>query len=266
MAFFETDTGHSVHYKHFAGDRGTMALVHGWGMSGEYWNSTVEALLANGFGALVIDHRGCGGSDQDFQDLSLGAIAGDVANIVQKTSPGKIVLNGWSLGGAVVVEAAGQLGKVDGLVLTCGATPRYTKSDDFSHGGEASDVLANQDAITAGRADFFRALAQGAVAEGTSAAVVDWLERGFLASGAGASRTLADLAHLDQRELLSSLTCPVLSIGGTKDGIVDPAIARFAAECAKTGRLEMLDTGHSPQLENPEAYHRLVIEFMEQIS
>lgn len=266
MAYLETDSGHRVHYDHYAGDKGTMVLVHGWGMSGEYWNSAVEALVADGYGALVIDHRGCGLSDRDFPDLSLGAIAGDVAAIVEARSLSKVVLNGWSLGGAVVVEAASRLGgRVSGLVLTCGATPRYTQAADFPHGGQPEDVLANQDAITANRADFFRGLAQGAVAEGTSAAIVDWLERGFLASGACASRTLADLAHLDQRKMLAALECPVLSIGGTKDAIVDPAIAEFAAGCARDGRLEMLDSGHSPQLEQPEAYHDLIVEFMESV-
>ena len=263
MAYLETDTGHRVHYDHFAGDGGTMVLVHGWGMSGEYWNSAVEALVSAGYGALVIDHRGCGRSDRDFPDLSLGAIAGDVVAIVRKCSLSGVVLNGWSLGGPVVVEAASRLGnEVTGLVLTCGATPRYTQASDFPHGGQAEDVLANQDAITANRADFFRGLAQGAVAEGTSAAIVDWLERGFLASGACASQTLADLAHLDQREKLAAIACPVLSIGGNKDGIVDPEIAKFAAECARDGRLEMFDTGHSPHLEQPVQYHDLIVEFM----
>lgn len=263
MAYLETDSGHRVHYDHFSGEGGTMVLVHGWGMSGEYWNSTVEALVTNGYGALVVDHRGCGLSDRDFPDLSLRAIAGDVAAIVGACGLSRVVLNGWSLGGAVVVEAASLLGNtVGGIVLTCGATPRYTQAPDFKHGGQAEDVLANQAAITANRADFFRGLAQGAVAEGTSAAIVDWLERGFLASGACASRTLADLAHLDQRDTLASLDCPVLSIGGKQDGIVDPAIAEVAANCARDGRLEMLDTGHSPQLEQPEAYHDLIVDFM----
>ncbi len=265
MPYLTTDTSHRVHYSHFAGHGGTMALIHGWGMSGDYWNSTVEALVSRGHGALVIDHRGCGRSDRDFPDLSIGAIARDVTAIIEKCALPGVVLNGWSLGGAVAVEAAGHLGNVlRGVVLTCGATPRYTRADDFPYGGDAKDVLANQQAITVGRADFFRALARGAVADGTSQAIVDWLERGFIASGPCASRTLSDLAQIDQRALLRDLDCPVLSIGGSKDAIVDPAIAAFAATCAPHGRHETLDTGHSPQLENPEAYHRLILDFMEE--
>ncbi len=75
-----------------------------------------------------------------------------------------------------------------------------------------------------------------------------------------------DLATLDQRDLLSSFAFPVLSIGGEKDAIADPAIARFAADCAQDGRLLMLDTGHSPHLEDPARYHAAIIEFMENLA
>ncbi|HEX2795104.1 MAG TPA: alpha/beta hydrolase [Croceicoccus sp.] len=267
MAFLEADGGR-VHYDYHRG-KGDMAmvLIHGWGMSGDYWNSAVEALTDAGHGAIVIDHRGCGRSDRDFSDMSIAAIGGDVAAIVGQCGIGRVVLNGWSLGGAVAVNAASRLGgTVAGLVLTCGATPRYTQAEGFPHGGKAEDVLAIAGAITADRAGFFRVLAQGAAAEGANAALTDWFERGFLASGPRASKTLMDLATLDQRDLLSSFAFPVLSIGGEKDAIADPAIARFAAECAQDGRLLMLDTGHSPHLEAPASYNAAIVEFMESLT
>lgn len=267
MAFLETGDGQRVHYIHHPAPGLTMVLIHGWGMSGEYWNSAVEALVAAGHGAIVVDHRGCGASDRDFADVSIAAIAGDVIAIVRRCGVDRMVLNGWSLGGAVAVEAARDLGDaVAGLVLTCGAAPRYTQADDFPHGGKAEDIAANADAITAGRAAFFRALAQGAVAEGADAALIDWLERGFLASGPRASQTLIDLATLDQRETFAAFTFPVLSIGAAKDTIVDPAIAGYAADCAANGQLLTLDTGHTPHLEDPAAYHGAIIEFMENLS
>lgn len=268
MAYLETSDGPRVHYAHHhARDGQTMVFIHGWGMGGEYWNSAVEALYAAGHGAIVVDHRACGRSDRDFADVSIEAIAGDVVDIVGKCGVGNVVLNGWSLGGAVAVEAARRLGGgVSGLVLTCGATPRYTQSDDFPHGGKPEDVSAIAGAITADRAAFFRALAQGAAAEGADQALIDWFERGFIASGPMASTTLMDLVTLDQREVLSGLDVPVLSIGGAKDTIADPAIAGYAANCAANGTLLTMDTGHSPHLEKPAEYHAAIIEFMESLS
>lgn len=267
MAYLETASGSRIHFQHHNAPGPTMVLVHGWGMSGEYWNSAVEALVAAGFGAIVVDHRGCGRSDRDFDDVSISAIAGDVVAIVERCKIDRVVLNGWSLGGAVVVEAASKLGdKVKGLVLTCGASPRYTQSDDFPHGGLPEEVAGIASAITADRAAFFRGLAEGAAAESASPALIDWFERGFLASGPRVSQTLMDLVSLDQRDVLAGFTFPVLSIGGAKDTIADPAIAGYAANCAKNGKLVTFDTGHSPHLEDPAAYHDTILDFMESLS
>ena len=263
MAYLETDDGGRVYFEHHRGSKLAVVLIHGWGMSGDYWASTVEALVAAWHGAIVIDHRGCGRSDRDFTDMSIDVIARDVAAIVGRCNAARVVLNGWSLGAAVAVAAAALLKKhVAGLVLTCGATPRYTQGEGFPHGGTAEDVLGIGAAINADRPGFFRALAHGAAGERASEALIAWLESGFIDSGPRASVTLADLATLDQRDLLASFEFPVLSIGGAKDSIADPAIAGFAANCARNGTLLTMDTGHSPQLEDPPAYHAALLAFV----
>lgn len=267
MAYLDTNNGARVYFEHHRAPKMPVVLIHGWGMSGDYWASAVEALLAEDHGAIVIDHRGCGRSDRDFIDMSIGAIAGDVAAIVARCGVSRVALNGWSLGGAVAVAAAGLLGEcVAGLVLTCGASPRYVQGEGFPYGGTPEDVLAISGAITADRPGFFRALAEGASGETASEAMIGWVERGFLATGPRASETLAGLATLDQRDLLASFSFPVLSIGGAKDTIADPAIAGFAAKCAVNGTLLTMDTGHSPQLESPLAYNQAMLEFVRKLA
>ncbi|WP_394729305.1 alpha/beta fold hydrolase [Altererythrobacter sp. GH1-8] len=267
MAYLDTDDGCRVYYEYHHADKLPVVLIHGWGMSGEYWASAIEALIRAGHGAIAIDHRGCGRSDRDCADMSIAAIARDVAAIVKRCAVPKVVLNGWSLGGAVAVAAAEILGdKVAGIVLTCGASPRYTQAEGFPHGGTAEGVLAIGEAITADRPGFFRALAEGAAAPGVSEALASWVERGFIASGPRASATLADLATLDQRELLASFIFPVLSIGGAKDTIADPAIAGFAANCAQKGELLTMETGHSPHLENAPAYNEALLAFVRRLT
>lgn len=266
MAYLDTHDGGRVYFEHHRAPKLPVVLIHGWGMSGDYWASAIEALLAEGHGAIVVDHRGCGRSDRDFADMSIDAIASDVVAIVEASGADRVVLNGWSLGAAVAVAAAERLGeRVAGLISTCGATPRYTQADGFRHGGTAEDVLAIGAAITADRPGFFRALAEGASGEGASEAMISWVERGFLATGPRSSTTLGGLANLDQRDLLASFDFPVLSIGGAKDTIADPAIAEFAANCAKNGTLLTMDTGHSPQLEAPAAYNDALLAFVRKL-
>jgi non-heme chloroperoxidase len=55
MAYFETDSGGRVYFEHHRAPGMPVVLIHGWGMSGDYWASAVEALLAEGHSAIVID-------------------------------------------------------------------------------------------------------------------------------------------------------------------------------------------------------------------
>ena len=85
---------------------------------------------------LRFDHHGCGHSDKDFDDVSIEALGSDVVRLADHLGLQGVVLDGWSLGGAVVVDAAAKLGgRLAGLVLTGGASPHYLQGDGWAHGG-----------------------------------------------------------------------------------------------------------------------------------
>lgn len=264
MARFECGDGRSVYYEYHRGDGVPVVLVHGWAMSGRIWAGTVEVLKEAGHAVIVVDHRGCGQSDRDFDDLSIAAIAGDVAGIVRKCTDRPAVLNGWSLGGAVVVEAAGILGSAcAGVVLTCGAAPRFIKSDDFPHGGEPGSLEATKAALGGDRAAFFRGLASGVCAVPVSDAMVDWMWAAFIDSGPGVIESLMDLGRVDQREALKALPVPLLSIVGEADAILDPGVGKAAAEMAPKGTLALIEgCGHAPFIEAAEAYNAALLAFL----
>ena len=136
MAMLNVDGDKAIYYEHHAGSGRPVVLVHGWGMSCRVWDTVLPALLDAGHRVVSLDHRACGSSDKDFEDTSIAAIAADVVALVDHLSLDHPVINGWSLGGAVVAEVAGKLGDhLGGLVLTCGATPRYVQDVDYPHGG-----------------------------------------------------------------------------------------------------------------------------------
>lgn len=256
MARFDVGDGRSVYFEHHRGEKLPVVLIHGWAMSGRIWAGTVEALKADGHAVIVVDHRGCGQSDRDFDDLSVGAIASDVAGIVRGCGVEACVLNGWSLGGAVAVEAARMLGdQAAGVVLTCGASPRFVRSDDFPHGGEPGALDATAQAMAADRAGFFRGLAEGVCARQVSAATIDWMWNAFVDSGPDALDSLRSLAAVDQRETLAALDVPLLSIIGSNDAILDPEIGRIAAGIAPKGQCATMEgCGHAPFIEDAPAY------------
>lgn len=264
MARFDCGDGRSVHYQHHKGAATPIVLIHGWAMSSRLWAGTIEALHAAGHGVIAIDHRGCGQSDRDFDDMSIAALASDVEGIVRQETSRPVVLNGWSLGGAVAAEAARRLGdRVAGLVLTCGASPRYTKTADFPFGGDRADLAASAAALAADRAGFFKGIAQAVCVRDVSPETVDWMWGTFIDSGPNVIRSLLDLADIDQRALLAALDAPLLSIIGGADLILDPQIGLQAAKCARRGTTVTFDgCGHAPFIEDAPKYIATLRDFM----
>jgi pimeloyl-ACP methyl ester carboxylesterase len=268
MSYLERENGGKVYYESYGSGSHALVLIHGWGMSCRTWDHVTPALAADGHRLVLIDHRGCGASDKDFADLSIDAIAGDVVALVDALGLESVVLNGWSLGGAVAVAAAAQLGgRCHGLVLTCGATPCYVQKPGFEAGGTEADMAATLAALTDDRVTFLQALAQGICAKDVGEAIPEWMWQVFLQASPLAGQSLGGLASLDQREMLAALEIPVLSFVGSDDAIVDPAICRWVGEhCSDAKVVEYAGVGHAPFIEEREAYIGELKSFLQRVS
>lgn len=263
MAYLERENGHRVYYEDSGtGDRAVL-LVHGWGMSLRLWDYTVPALLSAGFRVVCLDHRGCGQSDKDFDDMGINAIAADVVALVEQLGLNRVLLNGWSLGGAVVVEAAAALGSTcSGLALTCGATPAYLQKADFPRGGTEEALAETLGAMSADRVNFLRALSEGVCATEVSEATVQWMWQIFMDASPQAAQALGELGPLDQRATLSALDMPILSFVGGQDAVVDPAVCRSVGDYnPNTRTVEFEHAGHAPFIEAKEDYESELINF-----
>jgi pimeloyl-[acyl-carrier protein] methyl ester esterase len=263
MAYLETPEGR-VYYEHHAGSRLPVLLIHAWAMSTRVWDTTLVALQEVGHEVIAFDQRGCGLSDKDFGDFSIGSIAGDAVAICDAIGLERLAVNGWSLGGAVATETAHRLGsRCAGLVLTCGASPRYTQAEGFPHGGTADDVKATVASILPDRAGFFHAISRAVCAKPVSEAALDWMWSIFMQAAPGADRSLAELGTIDQRDILAALAIPVLSILGSEDVFTPPAIGEFAAAAARNGRAVRFEgCGHGPMFEEYDRYCAELLGFL----
>lgn len=266
MAYLETGGGR-IYYEHHAGTRMPVLLLHAWAMNTRVWDSTLSALLAAGHEVIAFDQRGCGRSDKDFSDFSIAASAGDAVALVEKLGLDRVVVNGWSLGGAVATETAHRLGaRCKGLILTCGASPRYTQAEGFPHGGTPADVEATVAAIRPDRATFFHGIARAVCARPVGEPVLDWMWSIFMQASPGADRSLAELGTIDQRAILSALEVPVLSIAGSEDVFTPPGIGEFAASSTRRGRLVRFEgCGHGPMFEDYDRYCSEVLGFLSEV-
>ena len=256
MSYLDRGNGQQVYYESYGSGSSALALIHGWGMGCRVWDHIVPALTRAGTRVVLLDHRGCGQSSKDFDDMGIRAIAGDAVDLVDHLGLQSVVLNGWSLGGAVAVEAASRLGeRCTGLVLTGGATPIYTQKPDLPYGGTNEDMVGTLAALAADRVKFLHDLSKVVCVAEVSPEVEHWLWQIFLQSSPLAGATLGELADLDQREVLSSLPMPVLSFVGSEDGFVAPPICRWVGDNHANARVVEFDgVGHAPFIEAQEAY------------
>lgn len=263
MGYLNVEAERRIYFEDHYGDRLPVLLVHGWGMSCRVWDTTTAALVDAGHRVICFDQRGCGASDKDFITVSVDAGAADIVRLVDALGIQRLVLNGWSLGGALAAAAADRLGeRCAGLVLTGGATPRYVQADDFPYGGAPGSVAETVAALRSNRTPFLHGLARAVCAKDPGDGVVDWLCRIFLATSPAADAALAELDHLDQRELLARLEVPVLAVVGGEDGFVSPDVGRAAAEMTSAKLVELPDCGHAPFLEEGERYRSELHQFL----
>ena len=247
MARLAVDGTKSIYFEDLGGAGRALIMIHGWGMDNRCWDGVILPLQSAGHRVITMDHRGCGRSDHDFADLSIAAIASDVVALVDHLQLSEVVVNGWSLGGAVATHAASLLGdRCAGLVLTAGASPIYTQKPDLPIGGLPSDVEGNVAAMNDDRVNF--------------------LTGAFLNSSARASATLAELAHLDQRDMMMALDIPLLSFICGQDGFVAPDISRWVAENhPRATGVEFPESGHAPFMEEREGYLAALNNFMNEL-
>jgi len=265
MAYLNVEATRRIYYEHYPAGPITVVLAHGWGMGCRVWDGTVARLQDAHVGVVTYDQRGCGQSDKDFADVSIEALGGDLAALCEHLSLAAPVLNGWSLGGAVAIDAAARMApNLTGLVLTCGATPRFTRTANFPFGGTSADVAATVAALRADRVNFLKTLYyQGVFARAVGDDVKHWCWQIALQASPAADASLGALATLDQRAALARIDAPALVVVGANDGVVAPDIGRFTARHLRNAELfEMADCGHAPFLEDAAAYHEALLRFV----
>ena len=265
MAHLEVESTARIYLEHHPGAGRPVVLVHGWGVSARCWDTVAPALRAAGHPVTLVDLRCCGRADNDFADVSIAAMGADVARVCQELGLERPVINGWSLGGAVAVDAAARLGQeLGGLVLTGGATPRYTAVDDWPHGSSVDDVEGILAGLAADRATTLQGVAGAVCAAPVGQAVVDWMWGMFLEMGPRGDESLRDLADIDQRDLLAKIEAPTLLLHGRQDGFVPFSNAEAAVDLLPDGRLVAFDaSGHATFLEERDRYLSELMPFVE---
>ncbi len=213
--------------------------------------------LPEGLRIIRYDKRGHGGSSVPKPPYAMGSLVRDVEQLMDHLKVQGAFFVGLSIGGLIGQGlAVKRLDLVRAMVLSNTAAKIGTKD------------------IWQQRIDAIRA---GGLEAVTDATMERWFSRDFLKNGDMARwRALfvgqppdgyigcaEAIAGTDFYTPTSGLRLPVLGIAGSEDGATPPDLMRETINLIPGARLELMRRlGHLPCVEAPEAYAKLITDFM----
>ena len=253
-----------------AGDANTVLLVHGLGGNAHRdWARAIPALAAH-FHVVALDLPGFGGSPGAPQGYSFTGLGATLAEVLDSTAPGQRVhVVGHSLGAAVSLYFAdAHPARVDRLVLVdaagillksvftqhmasrrmpqVGIVPvdRYLKGLDERIDGFRRDAFRRlEDGY-----DFSRWLAQNPE-----------IRHALLGRYIYVEAALGLVEH-DFTSAIRETNAPTTVIWGANDAVAPLRTGRLLAGRMANARLKVIEgVGHTPMLESPDAFNRLLL-------
>ncbi len=256
-----------IHLAYTDQGRGTpVVLLHAFPQNRTMWTPQVEA-LSKTHRVIAPDFRGFGESDAPQGPYRLDQFADDVAGLLDYLSIQWAVFAGLSMGGYTAFAFYQKYrDRVRGLVLA------DTKAQADTEEGRAGRFAMAQTAYTKGAsaiADIMLPKLLSPVALQTRPELVQQvrarIEQTRVSGIAGAQMAMAE--RPDSVPLLAKIACPTLVITGELDGPTPPADGKLMAGKIPSARLEIIpQAGHLSNLEQPDAFNRVLIEFLKEIS
>jgi 3-oxoadipate enol-lactonase len=246
-----------VHVLERDGRRPAVLHVHGYCQSSEYWRPTVERLAEAGRQAVAPDLPGFGASSSEAGPYTMEGYADTLARFVTSRGLAPIVLVGGSMGGVVAQHLVLRHPKLVFRVLLV-ATGAYT--------ADPIGALAKADIIASSSwsLETVSPIVEGFFYNRPPQAEMDRFRAVALqasqAAAVAAARSNASSRTLDR---LASIAIPTLIIQGRHDRARTPEHGAEMRDRIVGARLEVIEgAGHTPQLEQPNAFHEIAMPFL----
>jgi 3-oxoadipate enol-lactonase len=249
------------------GQRGPwLVLVHAFPMDSRMWATQTRTLTTHAR-LLTIDLPGFGESPVR-ENWSIEGIANEIGKRLPEwgiTEP--VIFGGLSMGG-YVAQAFARVHpeKLRGLILS------NTRCEPDSPEARAGRAKAIELVAAGGTKAQVEAMLPNALGVSTHTSRPEVIER-FLEIGASqrTNGTLAAIVALrdrpDAEPGLGSILVPTLVIVGDEDKITPTSAAKKLVSCIPTARLAIVPgAGHMTNMEQPNVFDDVVIEFLESMS
>ncbi len=254
---FLTAAGINLRYDR-AGTGPTVLLIHGWTCNRTFWERQVHGLRER-LTLITVDLRGHGESSHPQKGYSMAAMAGDLEALVRALRVPRIAVVGWSMGGMLALELAGRLGdRLSALGLVC--TTAGGLADPKNPNAATERAAEMKRAVEQDFRGFARGFAASLFKDGAASPLHAWAVREIQRTPPHvASACLDATLAFDARKKLAGITTPTAVLHGRHDQLLPLANGEVLAKGIRGAELVVFEqSGHSPHLEEPEAFNAAV--------
>ena len=236
-----------------------LVLVHGLGANASLWVNQVRPFAAH-FRVIAVDLRGFGRSSKPphAEDYSIDLMTDDVIGVCRTLKRPSIHFLGSSMGGFIGQAIALKAPDLIRSVMLC-----HTGSEL----GIPQEVMAERlEALANISMDEYAGLvASQALAQPPDPVVEEWLREMIadnerepyvhVLSGALAVFDLTDQVH--------EIRCPAMVVAGSDDRVIPPEKGKALSQAIEGCEYHLIDgVGHIGYAEKPEAFNRIILDFL----
>ncbi|WP_422047937.1 alpha/beta fold hydrolase [Shimia sp.] len=230
-------------------------FLHGWAMSGAVFDD-VAARLGPDFTCHAPDLTGCGEG---------GGVTSleDCASVAERWTEqlDRPILVGWSMGAAAAWRYVKRHGtSALRALVTIDMSPRMLPDADWGLGliGQSAEaILATSEKIVPTWPRLSQSISRNMFARGSTPTLSREAAQALLRAQdpAGLRPLWDDLVAMDAREVISQIDVPYLVCTGSQSRLYSEAVAHWIASKAPRAAVARFEhSGHSPHLEEPEAF------------
>jgi 3-oxoadipate enol-lactonase len=246
------------------GDGPLLLFLHGIGGNRTNWRDQI-AHFGDRFTAAAWDARGYGLSDDDDPAAPRrhADYAADLLRVIEHLGAARAHLCGLSMGGRIAMDfAARHPDRIASLILA----DTHLGFGHFSAAEREQFIRLRRGPLDAGVTprEMAPAVARTLMAPEAGEAVFQRLVESMAAlRPASYIRAIECMVQDDRFDALEAIVAPTLVLAGDGDALTPPAMGRAIAARIKGARFAVLPrAGHLSNIEAPDAFHRLVGEFL----
>ena len=245
-----------------AGGGDLVVFLHGIGGNRTNWHDQIPSFSEH-FHAVAWDARGYGASDDYAGPLDFAHFADDLRRLIDHLAVPRAHLVGLSMGGVIALDFVTRFPHRVATLTLCDSLPGF---------GHLTPVQRNefirlrQEPLLAGKEprDIAPVVARTLLSKSPRPGRYERLVASISALHKDSYiKTISGSVSYDRPPDLESIAVPTLIVVGDVDTLTPPATSRAMADRIKGATMVVIErAGHLSNIEQPEEFNRVVIEFL----